>query len=370
MATKDMKKNRRFYLLLFILTIISLFSYHFFKVKSYVKEYQKDNVSIMESYNKEQKNYLYRFNYSNEDYVIAIPKDYNWKRKLVKNIEVINNDNETCLKIISDDLSFYPLCRKNGEQISYLLTSEEMKKNFNIPIITYDEVTKYNDITIYNYFYHNFYIWNYRGFDYLSNSNNEKITLFDKDVYDPKLIVKTNDYLFVPDYNSNYYFSKVYLINSLNGKVSTWNLKKNIYFDSNILGVINNEIYLLDKHENIEWKINLTKKSLEKIGTKNKNGLFYNNEWLKLSLNKIIEEQVFKGLKAINFYNDNGLKANILDNNIKLKNEDVELVGSTNEKVYYLINDVLYEYSLAFGEVKLLSKFEWNFNNQNIIFIF
>ena len=180
----------------------------------------------------------------------------------------------------------------------------------------------------------------------------------------------TNDYFFVPDYNSNYYFSKVYLINSLNGKVSTWNLKKNIYFDSNILGVINNEIYLLDKHENIEWKINLTKKSLEKIGTKNKNGLFYNNEWLKLSLNKIIEEQVFKGLKAINFYNDNGLKANILDNNIKLKNEDVELVGSTNEKVYYLINDVLYEYSLAFGEVKLLSKFEWNFNNQNIIFIF
>ena len=373
MATEELKKTklkRRFYLLVFVLLIVVISCYNFFKVKNYSKEYSRDDVLIKESYNKEQNSYLFNFNYLDEDYVYALYKDYSWQKKLVKKIDILKNDNETCLVIKSDYLNFYPLCRSNGEQISYLLTSEEMKSNFNLPNINYEEETKYNDITIYNYFYHNYYLWNYRGFDYLSSTKNEKIDLFDKDVYDPKLIIKTNNYLFVPDYNSNYYFTKVYLINALNGKVSTWDLDKTIYFDSIVLGVIDNEVYLLDKHEDIEWKLNLAKKKIEKIGSKNKNGLFYDNEWLKLSLNKISEEKEFKGLNSITFSSDKGLKANILDNYIKLKNEDVKIIGFNYDTVYYLIDDVLYEYSFTFGEVKLLSKFEWNFNNLNTIFIF
>ena len=373
MATEDLKKiklKRRFYLLIFILIVIFILSYHFFKVKSYVKEYWIDNVLVMESYNKNQNSFLYRFNYLDEDYVLAINKDYTWHRKLVKKIDILENEEETCLVIKSDYLTFYPLCRNNNEQISYLETTDEMKANFNLLDIKDSEESKYNDITIYNYFYHDYYIWNYRGFDHLSSDSNENINLFDKDVYDPKLIIKTKDFLVVPLYTSDYYFSKVYLINYENGKVNTWDLGKNIYFDSNVLGVIKNEIYLLDKHENIEWKINASKKKIEKIGSKNKNGLFYDNGWNKLSLNKISLEEKFKGLDAITYDVNDGLKAYVLEQSINLKNEDVKIIGTNNEVVYYLIDDVLYEYSLEFGEVKLLSRFEWNFNNQNMIFIF
>lgn len=374
MDTKDLPKiklKRRFFLLVTILIIICIFSYHFFKVKSYIKEYTKDNILITESYNKDQKSYLYRFNYLNEDYVIAIKKDYSWKRKLVNKIDIIENEQETCLLVKSNELVFYPLCRNEEEQISYLLTSDEMKTNFNLSKNNEsNEENKFNDITIYNYGYHNYYIWNYKGFDHLNENESEIIELDNKDIYDPKLIIKTSDYLFVPDYHSDYYFNKVYLINALTGKTNTWDLGKTIYFDSIVLGVINNDIYLLDKHENIEWKINVLKKKIEKVGTKNKNGIFYNNEWQKLSLNKIIEENSFKGLNSITYTSDNGLKANIMNQQIKLKNDNVKIIDYDGNTVYYLINDILYEYSLVNGEEKLLSKFEWNFNNQNTIYIF
>ena len=52
-----------------------------------VKEYRIDNVLVMESYNKNQNSFLYRFNYLDEDYVLAINKDYSWHRKLVKKID-------------------------------------------------------------------------------------------------------------------------------------------------------------------------------------------------------------------------------------------------------------------------------------------
>ena len=367
---KKIKLKRRFYLLCFILLIIVWCSYNFFKVKNYSKEYTVDDVLIKESYNKDQKSYIYQFNYENKDYTWAISKNYTWKRKLVKKIDILKNEKEACLIIKSNDLSFYPLCHIDDEQISYLLTSEEMKKNFNYNEDKQEEEKKYNDITIYNYLNHNYYIWNYRGFDHLSLNKNEKIELFNSDIYDPKLIVQTADFLFVPNYNSDYYFDKAYIIDEISGKVTTWDLKKQIYFDSKVLGIINNEIYLLDSHENIEYKINLVKKKIEKVGTKNKDGVFYDNGWIKLSLNKLKLKEEFNGLKALTYKNNNGLKAVINNQEIKLKNEDVTIIGMDNTKVYYLIKDVLYEYSFDRGEIKLLSKFEWNFNFQNMIYIF
>ena len=368
---KTIKFKRRFYLLCLVLLIVILGLYNFFKVKNYTVFYYVDEVKVEESYNKNQKSYLYKFNYDNQDFVWAFKKDYNWQKRMVKQINVLQNEEETCLLIQSNQLKFYPLCQKNGEQISYLLASDRMKQNFNVEKIAFnEEENKVNDITVYNYFYHHFYIWNYRGFDYLSEDKEKKIELFDEDIYDPKLIVQTDNYILIPDYSSDYYFSKVFLINDTNEKVITWDLKKQIYFDSKILGIIDDEIYLLDNHENIEWKVNLKKRKVEKIGTKNKDGLFLENDWLKLSLNKIAQKNQFEGLNAINFISENGLKAKINDKTIILKNEDVKIIGFKNDKVYYLIKDILYEYNLNFGEIKLLSKFEWNFNNQNMIYIF
>ena len=368
---KTIKFKRRFYLLCLVLLIVILGLYNFFKVKNYTVFYYVDEVKVEESYNKNQKSYLYKFNYDNQDFVWAFKKDYNWQKRMVKQINVLQNEEETCLLIQSNQLKFYPLCQKNGEQISYLLASDRMKQNFNVEKIAFnEEENKVNDITVYNYFYHHFYIWNYRGFDYLSEDKEKKIELFDEDIYDPKLIVQTDNYILIPDYSFDYYFSKVFLINDTNEKVITWDLKKQIYFDSKILGIIDDEIYLLDNHENIEWKVNLKKRKVEKIGTKNKDGLFLENDWLKLSLNKIAQKNQFEGLNAINFISENGLKAKIYDKTIILKNEDVKIIGFKNDKVYYLIKDILYEYNLNFGEIKLLSKFEWNFNNQNMIYIF
>ncbi len=373
MDTKELKiikQKRRFYLLCFVLILLFIGAFNLFKTKSYTKNYNINDVGVEESYDKLKKSYFFKFNYEDKSLGWAIVKNYSWKKKLIKKIDVFKTDKETCLIIDSDNLSFYPLCYDDEGQFSYLLASDEMKANFSkIGNREEMEPIKYNDITIYDYYYHDFYIWNYRGFDHLSLEKNEKINLFNEDVYDPKLIIQTKDYLLVPNYEANYYFSKVYLINSRNGKVINWDFKKQIYFDSKLLGVFDNVIYLLDNKEKIEWKINLEKRKIEKIGTQNKQGLFYDNGWVRMSLNKILENNEFKGVNTIDYVSDQKLKALILDQEITLVNEDVKIVATQNNKVFYLIKDNLYEYNFDIGQVKLLNKFEWNFNNQNI-FIF
>ena len=54
----------------------------------------------------------------------------------------------------------------------------------------------------------------------------------------------------------------------------------------------------------------------------------------------------------------------------KILNESPKvIVGQKDDTVYYLKEDKLYMNSPFYGEVLLMSYFEWNFNYQNVIFI-
>ena len=52
------------------------------------------------------------------------------------------------------------------------------------------------------------------------------------------------------------------------------------------------------------------------------------------------------------------------------ENKVKDIVYYDNESVYYLVDDILYKYSSEYGEVKIMSDFEWNFNYNNMIFVY
>ena len=86
-------------------------------------EYIKDDYHITENYEKEKDYYHFKIVKDDLSYTISLANQNFISKKLIKHIETFTVEDETCIKVTSNKLRFYPLCLKNNEQISYHLVS-------------------------------------------------------------------------------------------------------------------------------------------------------------------------------------------------------------------------------------------------------
>ncbi len=364
-------RKKKIKLCLFIIVLISCFCTFLiftFKPYSYTKEYQVNKYEIKELYNKETGYYTFLVQDENDTYSFLINHKYTKKRELVTNVLEYKSEDEKCLLPEGKDFNFYPLC-KNEEGIhTYNLS------NLKIDDYKYSKITNldksYEKIEL-NYLNDKSYlVFNYRGFYSITPKENKNINLFNNDIYTLNLIYQSKEYVLVPDYNETHYFSKIYFINIKNGTYEEIKLETPISFDSVFLGEYKNKVYLLDKKEEKEYQINLINKKIEET------------DYLILENNKLVKKN-FKDIVVnnLNFLNSNyypeyKLQNNLLyqaieNNLVKISNLEVsKIIKVEDDTIYYLAKDSLMMYNNKVGEVKLLSSFEWNFNNDNIIYIF
>ncbi len=370
---KKIKKRRRFFAFVFFLLLCFFLCFFVFQKKNYSITYQVHDFQVEERYSKEKNSYDFLISKNDQVYFTVQLNRHFSSKKIIYDIQEFTTETETCIQLSSNKIRFYPLCRKDNEQISVHLISEEMRSKLNYPLTSFGEnvsIDAYN-IHISNYLYHDFYIWNYHGFYHLSNQGSEEISLFQKDIYSPNLITQVDHYLFVPDYDANYYFEKVYLLNMETGNIETWELPEQIYFDSIVLGVYENDLYLVDKHEKKEWKINVISKKIEQVGSESKGGITYQNGFINVTMNRLIyQDSLFEGVLPIKYLIDDGLYYLYDDMKIKFLDDAPSYLVSYNEDwVYYLKGDSLYANSLEYGEILLMKYFEWNFNYSNVLFL-
>ena len=358
------KKKTKLKLFIIILTLLFItFLIIIFKPYNYSKTYNLDKYKITEEYNKELKYYKFVIEKDSTIYSYIIESKYFHNRKLINDVLINNNDNEECILPKSNKIEFYPLCSKDNEIYTYNLSNIE-------DLYYYKEINnineEYNKITI-NYLNNKkFLIYNYKGYYLLDNK--KEIKLFDKDIYNIELVYEYNNNIIIPDYNSSYYFNKFYIINMINGKVNELKLDSEISFNSVFLGDYKNNIYLLDKKEEKEYKINIKKKKIEEVDFL----ILENNKLIKTNFRNIVNNSLSFDKDYIFNYEiiDNILYQVIDEMKIKLSNKKVnKIIKNDNNTVYYLVEDSLYMYNNIYGEVLLLKNFEWNFNNTNMIFI-
>lgn len=360
-------------LILLISSIIILFIVFlivYLTPRNYEKLYEIDKFVITERYLKDDQSYYYTFKNDDNSFEYILNAKYTNKRKLIDKITVFELNDGYCFLPTGKYLQFVPLCQINGELLDYHLVDELKEK---IDSMFYEKVVmlddNYQNIGISNLNNRKYLIWNYDSFYYLDEQQAKKLKIFATDYYQISLATKINNYLFIPNYDDKYKFSKAYVININNQKINTWNLKKEIYFESRILGTYNKSIYLLDEKEEKLYELVPHKMKFRQI----KGKILKNNELLSVDIKDIIN-------KNLEFEYDNIFKYEIINhklymvfNNTKLllSNKDVDkIVDVIDNEVYYLSQDSLYVYSKFKGEVKLLTNFEWSFNNNNIIFIY
>ncbi len=363
-----MRKITRIFFIIIILFIILLFVY--LTPKNYNLEYKLDDVLVKETYNKKGKYYIMEYKYKDMSFKQILYNDYTKSRKLINKIDIIEEKENICLLGISDELNTYPLCKNNETYLNYHLVDNLSKKldkkynqkpEFNNSSYKNISINYLNDKT--------FLIWNYQGLDIMNKKVTKSINFFENDVYDINLAAKINDYFIIPDYTNDYYFESVHLYNVENNKKSTWNLGKKIYFDSYIMGTYENSLYLFDRKEKKEYELVPHKEKLRNVNPTT----LINSNFEKVSLQKLINN---KGI----FTYDNPIKFKLQDGNLyRVIDEYRELVSTGKIKeivyydqneVYYLIDDSLYMFNDIYGEVKLMTNFEWTFNYKNLIFIY
>ena len=258
------------------------------------------------------------------------------------------------------------MCYKNKETYTYNLSNKKM----NFKYKKTDRMDKtYNKINLKYLNNNNFLFYNYRGFNFISDNKQKEIKLFNKDIYNLNLIYQFKNFLFTPNYNDDYFFSSAYIININNGKVEKMFFDYEISFDSVFLGDHKNRIYLLDRKNQKEYKINIKKKEIELTNFL----ILKDNKLEKTTYKRIIKDNLTFDKDNINSYiiRDNILYK-IIDNiKIKISNKEVtKIVKETTEDVYYLSGEKLYMFNNMYGEVLLIENFEWNFNNTNMIYFY
>lgn len=339
-----------------IIITFSLFLYFYFRPHDYTEEYVIDDYNIVEKYLKKEN--VYYFVIDNK-YDFIKEYKYTTSRKYIKKIETENN----CLIIKLKDDSQREICN-----------IEDYNKNIYNIVGPYIE-KKYQDLTIYDINNFKFLIWDYKNILNINNTNQDKIKIFDSDAYETNLFTKINDLLIIPDLETGYEFNKIYIYNSKNNKIDSWEIEYTISNDSYILGVMDKNIYLVDNKYQKEYRINPYKKRIEIIASQNQLGTIYKNGWQDISITKLINEELkFEYLNIYHYYLENdAIYLKYLDSNIVTQvasYENIKIYQIDNADIYYFKEDILYVYNPEHGEVKLLKRFEWNFNYKNKIFIY
>lgn len=348
-------------LVICLILLFILFIYLYFREVSYELEYDVNDISITERYDKDLKAYFFNIHYNDKNYELVSIEEYSNKRKLIEDITVSENDNEVCLSFKSSSINLYSICSNEEEYYMANIAAQE----------TFATNDTYENININELDDKTYLLWNYHDFIYLNNDTKEKLTLFSKDIYNLSLIYAFDNYLLIPDYEQNYLFDKLYVIDTNRARINSINLRFDVYFDSYFLGNDKNDVYLYDLRENQEFYIDLNK---EEIYT-SKNQILVDGNWETVTNQTFQNERpIFNDTKPYEItLNDNHLYLQTFDGKttVRLTDREVtELIIVDNLNVYYISGDILYKYNPYEGEIALLQYSEWNFNHQNMVFIF
>ena len=321
--------------------------------------------------------------YKNKRYYISIDDKYNFdiykKRGLpklkIKNIKTIESDNLKCIYPIIKNVNTYPLCYLNDEYVDYNLIDNELLSKYK---------KEYDNVSDGNFYFNKnlgkneyIYLWNYKGFYKMNNDVLETIDMFEEGKYDNSLMYQFGNQIIFPNYNEEYIFKSMYLINMLNGKESIIGSDYEISYNSYIVGNIKNKIYLFDLKELKLYEINTKKLTIKLVGSEELGYYKYeDNRKVNAKVSEYKNKEVEYTNELISNYKyeiiDDILYKTFNENDLKLKvfaGKNIKLISEHNNILYFVSEDKLYKYD-SISLYKIFNYFELNFNNNNIIYIY
>lgn len=365
-------KNKIILCIIILLIIICLVIF-INRPKNYSLKYNLDGFEILENYYKESNTYYFKAEIGDKYFEISVNSKYQYTKHLINKIKIIDEDELYCLYMQSDKIKTFPTCISNDKRIFYVSLDRSDKDFYQES--GYDKFEeKFENVEIFSLKNKNIAVWNHYGFDLIINDKIQKTTLLKKESYLDNYSFIIDKYIILPNYDQEYTFNKVYIIDMETGKNTIWNLNYNINYDFYILGIKNNKIYFVDKKEKVEYELEPNKRIITII-SKNGVGKIWNDKWEEESIIKIANNDYsIKDSHAAYYkldnsiltvrFNEEGKEHIVTDKKVD------KIITSDNNGIYYLYKNEIYYFSPFKGEVKFLKYNELEFNKGLTVYIY
>ena len=258
---------------------------------------------------------------------------------------------------------------------AYTLNNTNVNKHYKLKNSDSEVIKKVDNILLYDDDSANYLLWNYKGFNYINENSNKSIKLLNNDLYNIKIVARIDNLLLMANYNQQYNFNKFIIINMENGKKDYWAIDYEISMDSYILGINNKSVFLVDKKNKVEYEIVPYRKKMRIVGNENKKGIIYRDGFEDISMSKLINDELqFSSSEVFNYsIVDNKLYLSLYQHGDKIlisEEPELKIVEQIDDTVYYLSKDQLCVYSPYNGKKLLMEYSEWNFNSENMVFVY
>ncbi len=359
---------------------------------------KKYDYSVEEIY--KDNNYYFNIKIDDNKFMFQYSNEFNKSKKVIKDIEYYEDNDLSCIfPILDDDHYLNIICLKDDELYYYDYVKEEVvhfkkqliAKGYFVDAWGEEETTKklgnskiYTDNIDKDTY---IYIWKYNGFYTINSQSVQQLNLFNKDTYLNKLGIQIDKYYILPDYDVDYEYDKLYVLNMKSNNIKTIKLKDSISSDYYNNGIVDNKLYLFDNDNLIQYKINPKRNRYEIIGNKDDGGLYYKNgEWETINIydfkNKeltfIDEEEIPEELNEYNviynyqnnyyYFDDNDYI--VYDSILKSKTYLFNISSVNDQKfidndLYFIKDNTLYYYNIYNGLKKIMEYEEFSFNKVN-----
>ncbi|MFA7688797.1 MAG: hypothetical protein WCX96_01745 [Bacilli bacterium] len=388
-----------------------------------VKEIYSNNIKTENKNNKDINNYYFEISINNEKnpkFVFKTFTNYNNHKIILQDIKFYEDDTIKCIYPIfkehKNDIDV--LCNKNNILIDYKElkgTNSNLDKFVNELINSDYDLKAWNNqanqkkkLGYYNIFTSNIpdddylILWKYNGIYLVTNHGSNDVELFLKAHYNNDLGALISHYYVLPNYDERYDFSKIDVVNVYNGSIKEVELANKISYNSYFQGIIDNELYLFDVDNKIQYKINPGKKNVIEVGNSLDGIKYYDGNWNNRKVTDFIQEKVmFKynysitsNIKEYNYYqldevlgetdgyfyfyvkSKNDIKVYRVDkqntNYIKLlfTIDNISNIKYRKDYIYFLSKDTIYYYHDTTGIIPLAENFEYLFNSENMYDIY
>lgn len=356
---------------LFIIFLIIIFVVFLkYLTSNYKIIYYVDNHKVTSTY-KDKRYYIN----IDDKYSFDIYKKRSLSKLKIKNIKEIKTDDFMCLYPIINNVKTNPICSNKEGNIDYNLIKSELLDIYKPNVDDKSEGNFYFNNNLNKK--ENIYLWNYKGFYKMNGDKLEILDLFNEGKYDNSLMYQIDNSILFPDYNQEYYFKKMYLVNMVSGKSSTIESKIDISYNSYVVGINNNRVYIFDQKELNLYEINLNKLEIKLVGSTDLGYFKYiENKKVEAKVSEYKNKEiVYKSdIKSNYKYEivDNSIYKTYLDDNTKLKifeGNDIKIISEYKNILYFASEDKLYKYNEN-GIYKIFNYFELKFNQNKIIYIY
>jgi len=406
-----MKKLFVMLVILFALYLGVQFAFNFLSKggsNSYVIEEGNMSFEIFEEsyFSGNNNNYSYSIKTDKNTFNFQIDDNFNKENQILKSIKYFNDSKYECIlpifkgnKIVIDMLCY------DGTKTTYYYNIKGKNKNLDKFILDIEEykLTKFTDMTksqkieninIYkDNLVENHYLalTNYKGIYNISSNFNAvayNISLFNKDVYNPKTSAFINNYYITADYDQNYNFREFNIINLVRLDTNTITTDNKISFDSYIQGIADNKLYIYDKENKTQYEINIEKETV--VSYTGNNLKYYNKgEWTTMTTaeanqGKLFEyeqldltddkysriDKVGNEVGYYYLYKKNGSSYDAYSMDIQNKDslkyifstKNIDNISYVDEYIYFVNNDKVQLFNHEFGIKNIVEYKELQFN--------